>query len=100
MAGPQGAFARAVARAPHRRRVRASLRECRPMELVVFYLIFCFAVGVIANARGRSGVGWALLSLVISPLIAVVIVALIPSRHASAAPVDLETAIRNQQLAN
>src|SRR3954451_20571997 len=70
------------------------------MEFVIFYLIFVVAVGANANARGRSGIGWALLALVISPLIAVVIVALIPSRHTSAAPVDLETAIRNQQLAN
>ena len=37
-------------------------------------------VGLIAGARGRSGFGWCIMSLIISPLFAVIILALLPSR--------------------
>lgn len=49
------------------------------MELILFWFIFSVVVGVIASARGRSGFGYFLLSLIISPLIAVILVALLPS---------------------
>jgi hypothetical protein len=48
------------------------------MEFVFIYLILVVAVGVTASSRGRSGVRWALLALVISPVIAVLIVAVMP----------------------
>jgi hypothetical protein len=48
------------------------------MEFVFIYVVLTIAVGVTASSRGRSGVRWALLALVISPLIAVLIVAFIP----------------------
>lgn len=49
------------------------------MEYAFFWFIFAVAVGFIASARGRSGFGWFILAMVISPVIAVIIVALIPS---------------------
>jgi hypothetical protein len=39
------------------------------VELFFFWVAFAIIVGVAANARGRSGVGWFLLSLLISPLL-------------------------------
>jgi len=64
--------------------------------VILFYLIFCFAVGFIASQRGRSGFGWFLLSVLISPLLAVIIVALIPSRSPSAT--SLESQVRDRLL--
>jgi hypothetical protein len=66
------------------------------MEFVLFYLICVFAVGFIASQRGRSGVGWFLLALLISPLIAVIVLALIPSRSPSAT--SLESQVRDKLL--
>jgi hypothetical protein len=54
------------------------------MELVLFYFALAAVVGVAANARGRSAVGWFLLSLVISPLIAGLLVIALPRIGASA----------------
>ena len=39
------------------------------MEIAVLWLIFAILVGVFAQKRGRSGVGYFLLSIIISPLI-------------------------------
>jgi hypothetical protein len=44
------------------------------MEIALFWLFFAVIVGVIAANRGRSGFGWFLLSLVISPLLGAVLV--------------------------
>lgn len=46
------------------------------MEIVILisWLIFAVVVGVAANARGRSGFGWFLIALLISPLIALILV--------------------------
>jgi hypothetical protein len=49
------------------------------MELFIFWLIFAAVVGVIASSRGRSGFGWFLISVLISPLLGVLLVALLPS---------------------
>jgi hypothetical protein len=66
------------------------------VELLLFWLIFAGAVGFIASQRGRSGFGWFLLSAVISPLIAVLVLALIPSR--SRAVSSLEDQVRDMIL--
>src|SRR5688572_13922941 len=49
------------------------------MEFFLFWLLFAIVVGVVASSRGRSGFGWFLLAVVISPLLAIVLVALLPS---------------------
>jgi hypothetical protein len=38
-----------------------------------FYLVFCVAVGLLASSRGRSGTLWFILSLLISPVLALII---------------------------
>ena len=47
--------------------------------LVVGWLIFAIVVGVGADSRGRSGIGWFFLSVLISPLLAFVLLVLLPS---------------------
>ncbi len=53
------------------------------MEFFFFWLIFAIVVAIIAGSRGRSGFGWFLLAMVISPLLAVLLVALLPSLKAA-----------------
>jgi hypothetical protein len=45
---------------------------------VAFYLAFSIVVSVIANSRGRAAIGWFLLSMLISPLLALILVVCIP----------------------
>ena len=57
------------------------------MELVLFWLVFAIlfwlmfpiVVGIIANSRNRSGFGWFLLSVLISPVLALILVLCLPS---------------------
>lgn len=44
------------------------------MEIAIGWLIFAVVVGVAASARGRSGFGWFLIALLISPLVALILV--------------------------
>jgi hypothetical protein len=44
------------------------------MELFLFWFFFAIVVAVIATNRGRSGFGWFLLSVFISPLLSVILV--------------------------
>lgn len=44
------------------------------MELVAFWLIGAIVVGVIASNYGRTGFGWFMLSLILSPLICGILV--------------------------
>ncbi len=46
--------------------------------IVIGWLIFSIVVGAAAGARGRSGFAWVLLSLLISPLVAVIVLAILP----------------------
>ena len=50
------------------------------MEIFFFWLILSIAIGIGAASRGRSGFGWFLLSIVISPLIALILLALMPNK--------------------
>jgi len=55
------------------------------MEYVFFYLGLCAVVGVVAQQRrNRNGVGWFLLSFLISPLIAGLLVLAMQSRITNA----------------
>ena len=49
------------------------------MEIVFFWLLFAGAVGIFAASRGRSGSGFFLLSVVLSPLLGFLIVMLTPN---------------------
>ena len=52
------------------------------MAIILFWLVFSVLVGVWASNRGRSGLGYGLLSLLISPLITFLVLLVIgPSRE-------------------
>ena len=44
---------------------------------VVLWIIFAILVGVYASSKGRSGVGWFLIAVLVSPLIGFIIAFLI-----------------------
>jgi len=44
------------------------------MEVFIFWLGFSIAVGILASRRGRSGIGWFLFSIFLSPLLGVIFV--------------------------
>jgi hypothetical protein len=50
------------------------------MELILFWFIASIVVAVYASSRNRTGFGWFLLSLIISPLISFVFLAILPKR--------------------
>jgi hypothetical protein len=52
------------------------------MEFFVVALGLCIVVWVFASSRGRSGFGWFCLSLIISPLVAGLLVLVLPNRTA------------------
>lgn len=54
------------------------------MEIVLFWLLFSIVVGVAASSRGRSGFGWFLLSVIISPVLALILVLVMPRRDQTA----------------
>lgn len=49
------------------------------MEVVVVWALLAIGVGWLATERGRSGVGFCLLSVVLSPLIGLVVVLVLPN---------------------
>ena len=49
------------------------------MIIFFFWICFSIALGVLATNRGRSGVGWFFLALVISPLLAGVFLLVMPN---------------------
>jgi hypothetical protein len=59
--------------------------ECRfhsdglPMEIVLAWIIFAFVVAIAAGARGRSGAGWFLISILFSPLVGLILVLVLPN---------------------
>jgi hypothetical protein len=44
------------------------------MEIIVFWLLLAAGVGLLANSQGRSGLGFFLLSAVLSPLLGLIVV--------------------------
>jgi hypothetical protein len=53
------------------------------MELVFGWVIFALLPAIIAPSRGRSGFGWFLISLLISPLFGLILVLALPSKNAN-----------------
>jgi hypothetical protein len=51
------------------------------LEAIVIWLVLAIVIGVAAARRGRSGLGWLVASLVLSPLIAAIVLALLPDRR-------------------
>lgn len=49
------------------------------MEFFLFWFIFAVILGVAAYGRGRSGIGWFFLAMIISPLLALILLVLLPN---------------------
>lgn len=49
------------------------------MEIFIGWIVFSIVAGVVASSKGRSGFGYFLLSLVLSPLIGIILAAALPS---------------------
>lgn len=49
------------------------------VELVIFWVICAVIVAVGAAGRGRSGLSWFVLAIVISPLLALILLAIMPN---------------------
>lgn len=56
------------------------------MEIAIFWLILALVVGVAAGSRGRSGFGWFLIAILLSPLIAIIILLVLPKLGEAGAP--------------
>lgn len=65
--------------------------------LIFFWLPIAIIVGVAANARGRSGFGWFLLAVLVSPLIAGLLLLLFPRANSAFRPDGMlgQTPFRN-----
>ena len=48
------------------------------MEVVLFWIGFSVVIGILASQRGREGVGWGFLAALITPLLAGIILFIIP----------------------
>lgn len=53
------------------------------MELIVIWLALCLIPAYIASQKGRSGAGYFLLGVVLSPLIALIVVVLVSNQSAA-----------------
>jgi hypothetical protein len=56
---------------------------------VILWLVFALVVGGVAGARGCSNVGWSLLAILLSPLIAGLILAILPDLRTRALLEDI-----------
>ncbi|MEP3351506.1 MAG: zinc ribbon domain-containing protein [Marinomonas sp.] len=44
------------------------------MEIGLLWLFFCVIIGVVASKKGRSGIGYFLLSTILSPLVGIIVI--------------------------
>ncbi len=51
------------------------------MEVVVLWFVLAIIVGIAANTRGRSGIGWFFLAVITSPLIAGLLLLALPRKE-------------------
>jgi hypothetical protein len=58
---------------------KASLGLERALELLVVWVLFAVIVGAAASGRGRSVAGWIVLSILISPLFALILLLVMPN---------------------
>ena len=51
------------------------------LTAIIIWLALAIVIGIAAARRGRSGLGWLVASLLLSPLIAAILLALLPDRR-------------------
>lgn len=49
------------------------------MEIVLFWFIFSIVIGIVASHRGRTGFGWFLLAILLSPVLMFILLVCLPS---------------------
>ena len=64
------------------------------MLLLILWLVFAVLIGAAARTRGRNGVGWFLLAILLSPLVAGLILAILPDLRVRALLEDIRNAGR------
>lgn len=64
------------------------------MTYFLLWFLFAIAVGIFASGRGRSGFGWFLLSLLLSPLLGFVFCAVSKNLRAAADAPTTETHVK------
>ena len=64
--------------------------------ILLLYPILCIVVGYVASQKGRSGIAWFLFALLLSPLLGIIIVAVISSRKPDYT--SLESQVRDSVL--
>ena len=62
------------------------------MEIAVFWFAGAFVVGIIASSKGRSGLGYFLLSIVLSPVLAGILAIALPSLNGPQTVVAVDAA--------
>jgi hypothetical protein len=62
------------------------------MLIAVIWVTLAIIIGAAARARGRSGVGWFLLAVVLSPLIAGLLLIIFPDLRTHALLADIRSA--------
>jgi len=58
--------------------------------LVVFWIVISFIIGWAATTKDRSFIGWTFISLLISPIIAGIVLAIIPKSK----PMDYKESVK------
>ena len=51
------------------------------MDIVIFWIILSIIAGVFAGTKGRSGFGWFLISCLLSPVIGLLLIAILPTNN-------------------
>ena len=64
------------------------------MEIAFFWILFSVVIAIGAGSRGRSGIGWFFLSLIFSPLLALILLLLLPSLRQDASAPTPETHVK------
>jgi hypothetical protein len=68
------------------------------MFWLIIWLVLAVVVGVAANSRGRNGFGWFVLGIVISPLIAGLLLAILPDLRTRALLEKMTGAVDDEAL--
>ena len=56
------------------------------MTVVLIWLVFCIVVAAVASSKKRSAIGFFLLSALLSPLVGLLVVAVVPVKDTVATP--------------
>ena len=66
------------------------------MELFILWVTCSVFIAIFASSINRSGLGWFLLSLFISPLVALLFLAILPKRGSSALTLEFAQSLENK----